>query len=317
MFTFNERDLHRMPTPLRTHLPIKGFIASSNILDDDAARDNEADIALLRLPAPSLRGTFAKAYTLLTKLTAQIGWDELLRTRSTVFVMEEEYRKHKAHGSIDGSQGEQTPRPNNPTDDDASTKGMRSPRPTVHINTNLEKDSPFKAEDQLEVPQTPIPTIKISSESDHEREHAALKKMGIHANGAPENVPSPVQEEQEDEVRKSMANDMPDTPTITKPEVAQPADEDRTAGEHGEPSNAESELSKLPEAEPTTDTGSSFNNKRLCERWLDNLFMSLYEVSRNGVPFQRNLMTILVLGSEGLYHLACRDLAFQNPAHVI
>jgi hypothetical protein len=41
MFTFNERDLHRMPQPARTHLPVKKFIAESNILDDESARDNE------------------------------------------------------------------------------------------------------------------------------------------------------------------------------------------------------------------------------------------------------------------------------------
>ena len=56
----------------------------------------KADVALLRLPAPSLRGTFAKAYALLTLLVAKIGWDELLKCRSSVFVMEEEYRKQKA-----------------------------------------------------------------------------------------------------------------------------------------------------------------------------------------------------------------------------
>ena len=41
MFTFNERDLHRMPAPMRTHLPVKKFIADSNILDEESARDNE------------------------------------------------------------------------------------------------------------------------------------------------------------------------------------------------------------------------------------------------------------------------------------
>jgi hypothetical protein len=271
MFTFNERDLHRMPTPLRTHLPIKAYIAASNILDEDSGRDNEADIALLRLPAPSLRGTFAKAYSLLTKLTAQIGWDELLRTRSTVFVMEEEYRKHKAHASVDG---DDTPRPNDFADDNASMKGMRSPRPMMHINTNL---AGATGEDQLDVPQTPIPTIKISSESDHEREHAALKKMGISANGAPDNIPSPVPEEREEDVQKSLATEISTGSEITKPEQVQPAAEDRKASDTtGEAANATDVGVTEPE-----DTGSSFNNKRLCERWLDNLFMSLYEVSRS------------------------------------
>lgn len=153
MFTFNERDLHRMPTPAKTHLPIKKFIADSGILDEESARDNEADIALLRLPAPGLRGTFAKAYSLLTLLVSKIGWDELLKTRSVVFVMEEEYRAHK-HSASD-----------------------------VSVNTSE------------------IPTIRISSESSR-------------------------------------------TPVPAAPEVG------------------------------------GFSNKRLCERWLDNLFLVLYEVSR-------------------------------------
>lgn len=101
MFTFNERDLHRMPTPARTHLPVKKFIADSGLIDEESARDTEADVALLRLPAPGLRGTFAKAYEILALLASKIGWDELLKARSDVFVMEEEYRQHKTTGSVD------------------------------------------------------------------------------------------------------------------------------------------------------------------------------------------------------------------------
>ena len=47
------------------------------------------DRDLLTLPAPGLHGTFAKAYVLLTKINLKIGWDNLLKTRSNVFVMEE------------------------------------------------------------------------------------------------------------------------------------------------------------------------------------------------------------------------------------
>jgi hypothetical protein len=135
MFTFNERDLHRMPTPARTHLPVKKFIAESNILDEESARDNEADVALLRLPAPGLRGTFAKAYSLLTLLVSKIGWDELLKTRSVVFVMEEEYRLHKTSNSID---------------DSASITAMRSPTPseipTIRISSESARHAPAKPE---------------------------------------------------------------------------------------------------------------------------------------------------------------------------
>lgn len=92
MFTYNERDLHRIPEAARTHFPIRPLAAQSKLLDEDSANDNEADVALLRLPAPALRGTFASAYGILTKLANKIGWDELLKCRSEVFVMEEEYR---------------------------------------------------------------------------------------------------------------------------------------------------------------------------------------------------------------------------------
>jgi hypothetical protein len=55
----------------------------------------QSDPNLLRLPAAALHGTFLQAYSLLTKLASKVGWDELLRARSDVFVMEEEYRKAK------------------------------------------------------------------------------------------------------------------------------------------------------------------------------------------------------------------------------
>lgn len=132
MFTFNERDLHRMPTPARSHLPIKKFIADSGLIDEESARDNEADVALLRLPAPGLRGTFAKAYELLTLLVSKIGWDELLKTRSSVFVMEEEYRQHRSGASVDVTGRLSVDARENghaeDADEDASTRGIRSPQ---------------------------------------------------------------------------------------------------------------------------------------------------------------------------------------------
>lgn len=214
MFTFNERDLHRMPAPARTHLPVKKFIADSNIVDEDAGRDNEADVALLRLPAPGLRGTFSKAYSLLAQLVSKVGWDELLKTRSKVFVMEEEYRAHKRAAT---------------ETDDASVRAMRHATPAA---------SP--APSPAPAPPTPspgdIPTIRISTESARTPEPRAVGGQSL--------------EEAQTNGRE--------TETLSKPEEA-----------HDEV------------AEETTV--SAFSNKRLCERWLDNLFLVLYEVSRHSV----------------------------------
>jgi hypothetical protein len=53
--------------------------------------------SLRKLHAAGYQGTFLKAYNLLTKIAAAIGWDQLLKTRSEVFVMEEEYRVERQH----------------------------------------------------------------------------------------------------------------------------------------------------------------------------------------------------------------------------
>lgn len=146
MFTFNERDLHRMPSPRLSHLPTKKFIADSGLIDEESARDNEADVALLRLPAPGLRGTFAKAYELLTLLVSKIGWDELLKTRSSVFVMEEEYRAHRTGPSVDARDGREE---NGHADEDASTRGLSSPRASEDADgEEIEKPQPAQAEEE-------------------------------------------------------------------------------------------------------------------------------------------------------------------------
>lgn len=51
---------------------------------------------LERLPSATLQGTFKKAYSLLSLLCLKLGWEELLNIRSKVFVMEDEYRIHRA-----------------------------------------------------------------------------------------------------------------------------------------------------------------------------------------------------------------------------
>ncbi|KAF8588198.1 chaps-domain-containing protein [Ramaria rubella] len=233
MFTYNERDLHRMPTPQRTHLPVKQYIIDSQILGEDREEDNEADLALKRLPAPNLRGTFARAYSLLTRLVSQIGWDELLTTRSTVFVMEEEYRMQKAQGDINAVVNGETSGVNGSVrnsgvstiegaDDDASTRAVVSPaRETSEIDVNA----------------ATIPTIRITTESDQEqREDASNDEAADVTTVAGESLGKPVQAATQDE-----GEDVGDTATLSGGEAF------------------------------------SFSNKRLCERWLDNLFMVLYE----------------------------------------
>ena len=84
---------------------------------------------------------------MLARLVSKIGWDELLKTRSAVFVMEEEYRMQKAqadiHAASSGSvnsdnangvvihEDGSTTNAHADSDDDASTRGMVSPHPRL------------------------------------------------------------------------------------------------------------------------------------------------------------------------------------------
>jgi hypothetical protein len=402
MFTYNERDLHRMPTPARTHLPIKPFISDSGILDEGSAADNEvslaslhptlrllfllnatlliripfslqADIALLRLPAPSLRGTFAKAYSLLTRLVAQIGWDELLRSRSAVFVMEEEYRQQK--NKPDGSTAEE-PLPNgtassatppSPTSssssssahsqtDSSSTQAMRSPGPAFPGETNTSSSSTTSSSLQLDAPgQHEIPTIKISSESDRDEEHRDLARAGVDVDGG-RGEKEKLEGVKEEDSGKGEEEDGAKTPTLEKPELARDPGEGGGGDAEGRPPSPpgslkgkEKQTSGGDDGEVEEQEGFSFSSKRyaylalsgcphllhllivlafrlcrLCERWLDNLFMVLYEVRL----FPSSSLRIFLpdpcvahassdrTGSACLHHLASRDLAFQDPTYV-
>lgn len=102
MFTYQDRDTPRMPQPSRIMLPI----LAESILDEiDEGQPRQGDPhdyihpSLRKLHAAAYQGTFLKAYNLLTKIAASIGWDQLLKIRSEVFVMEEEYRVERQHST--------------------------------------------------------------------------------------------------------------------------------------------------------------------------------------------------------------------------
>lgn len=188
----------------------------------------------MRLPAPGLRGTFAKAYHLLTLLVAKIGWDELLKTRSVVFVMEEEYRLHKTHASVDL----------NGHNDASSVAGLKSPP------------------DHPEPQRTPsdIPTIRISTESartpsatngDHAGKFPDAPEAGDETSDEPSSAGT-------DNGIGSADHEEPSVPT-PEPQLEKP----ETAHEKEDGSGAAGVISGEGE-----EAVSAFSNKRLCERWL-------------------------------------------------
>ncbi|KAL8900270.1 MAG: hypothetical protein Q9207_005774 [Kuettlingeria erythrocarpa] len=212
MFTYQDKDLPRMPDPARILLPVLPESMLDEI-DDPPGHYDEVHPSLRKLHAAGYKGTFLKAYSLLTEITSKIGWDQLLRIRSQVFVMEEEYRSEK--------QINHNPNPN------ASTTALRG-TPSPGINGEASEGHPDGATD----PQT--------DDKETLNENQASSSPPESATMAAESIEKPEH-------------------TIT-PEVVKSGNDDESA----ETANAKSKYTQ-------------FHNKRLCERWLDNLFMVLYE----------------------------------------
>ncbi|KAJ4156007.1 hypothetical protein LMH87_001223 [Akanthomyces muscarius] len=202
MFTYQDKDAPMMPEPKEVHLPILPETRLDEIDSEPESRFSEqVDPSILGLRAAAYRGTFKQAYSILTEMTSKIGWDQLLKIRSTVFVMEDEYRTEK-HEATQGTH-KRTP----------STDGLRG---------------------------TPDPTANGEDKEEDEGEDG------------------------DEEEGKAKAKEVENT----------------NGDENGveRPSNTIDPKSLKGDQETSNDDESSkLNTKRLCERWLDSLFMVLYE----------------------------------------
>jgi tetratricopeptide (TPR) repeat protein len=200
MFTYQDKDAPRMPEPAKVMLPLLPDTALDEI--DESMDNHDTDMVnpnLRKLGAGNYKGTFQKAYSLLTDITAKIGWDSLLKIRSQVFVMEEEYRSEKTPKTAEGGASIES----------SSTTAIRVPSPKV----NGDDTASFKSTDDATLADTQ------------------------HYN-----------------------NQTGDS--LEKPEHTVASEEVKSGSE---------------DPDPTHMAYTHFQHKRLCERWLDNLFMVLYE----------------------------------------
>ncbi|PSS20419.1 hypothetical protein M430DRAFT_100011 [Amorphotheca resinae ATCC 22711] len=205
MFTYQDKDAPVLPEPKEVHLPTLPETRLDEIDSEPESKYGEqVHPSLLTLRAAQYKGTFKHAYSILTEMTAKIGWDQLLKIRSNVFVMEEEYRSEKQPPV---GQGETASKRT------ASTDGLRgSPGPPVNGDDHTDEEKSTNGDSTL------------------------VAENGTKGSAGDDSVEKP-------------------SHTIT-PEEVKGSSEDNEA---------------------TEEQLSRFNNKRLCERWLDSLFMVLYE----------------------------------------
>ncbi|KND00333.1 uncharacterized protein SPPG_04655 [Spizellomyces punctatus DAOM BR117] len=251
MFTYCERDSHRMPPPARTHLPLKPDpstlkadedpkkvpVGNGTVYDENDPRENEVHPELQRLAFLSLRGTFSKAYALLVRIASKVGWDELLRYRSSVFVMEEEYRIHRALVEEEQKTTEVEAKA-------ASEEGSpQSGEPNGSAQHEEGKEQ--QTQDDEDMVEAQMEAISLDDDSSPSKpEKSSERPIG------------------ETEKKGGLSID----------ELMR-----RTGGDtHNEASKGEEVQAPNPRP-PRHSISFSFKNKRLCDKWLDNHFMILYQ----------------------------------------
>ncbi|KAL2176920.1 Chs5p-Arf1p-binding proteins-domain-containing protein [Thermothelomyces heterothallicus CBS 202.75] len=209
MFTYQDKDAPVLPEPRDIHLPTLPETRLDEIDSEPESRYSEqVDPSLLNLRAAAYKGTFKHAYNILTEMTAKIGWDQLLKIRSNVFVMEDEYREKQESTSY-------------PKNRNASTDALRgTPDPTANGDASDAADEGEK---------------EANGNGEEKEGEGGSATQTLSPNGRAEDIERPSSAMDPDEVKKG------------------------------------------DECSPKDDHFSRLNNKRLCERWLDSLFMVLYE----------------------------------------
>ncbi|KAK7995276.1 hypothetical protein PG990_014049 [Apiospora arundinis] len=236
MFTYQDKDAPLMPEPKDVYLPTLPETRLEEIDSEPESRYNEqVDPSLLNLRAAAYRGTFKQAYSILTEMTAKIGWDQLLKIRSNVFVMEDEYRTERQDTSSLAP----------PAQRNASLDGLRgTPEPPVNGDEENEKEKESDKDDD--------------DKSTVEEDEKDVKEV--------------------DEDEKSKSGDADSTaPTLTNgKDVPNEVEKPEHTIDPGKV-KADAIKSDSDNSATTEEHLSRLNNKRLCERWLDSLFMVLYE----------------------------------------
>jgi hypothetical protein len=173
MFTYQDKDAPRMPEARNYVLPLLPDTALDEI--DESLDRGDTDMVhpnLRKLAAASYKGTFLKAYSILTEITARIGWDQLLKTRSLVFVMEEEYRNERGpavkqaehvteHSSSTTALHSSSPKLNGEEASSPASDGESEPKTAVPVTTSV-----AASQSGLERPENTVASEEVKSGGD-------------------------------------------------------------------------------------------------------------------------------------------------------
>eukprot|EP01134_Creolimax_fragrantissima_P003539 CFRG3539T1 len=295
-------------------MPKPHWMSNSNeVMRDMVEEEEDGDPTLSNLPASSLKGTFAAAYNVLTRILTEITWDELLSFRSKVFLMEEEYTstfKQQAPLSSSVPDDAEKPVPNeeinmvtgeasNPTHASGIEGDTRDSVDVVHSEHECSVDKHTSSTDEK---SDETDTVKQATDEglgvDGPEEKAGLGEAGLGENNPEEDAGLGVNNPEEDAglgvndpdddnglgvadaglESTGEEKDMETTTSLVNEKESIPLQPVSTSVDGGlaTPSNPVTFRTRDSISDAFLDTPIA-GGKRLLERWLDQLFTALYQ----------------------------------------
>ncbi|ORX45178.1 chaps-domain-containing protein [Piromyces finnis] len=255
--------------------------------DDDNEKFSDVHPDFLKLPGKRLYGTYKKAYKVLIRILNNVGWDNLLQYRSKVFIMEEEYKlnvqfktpeseekianKEKEMNKLKVKKRMQSLVRNKPVLESTNSliDNKLSEKNNKNTNTTEKNDgiittriTPFSEDANEEKMNQKINEINLNK--DEEKPKQSEEKIVIEFDNK-ENA------EKEKKVVLKFENE---EALNSMESLRIKFDEETSNNDNGEEVKEEDQSKQLPRMHSYR---MALTTKRLCERWLDNMFMVLYE----------------------------------------
>ncbi|KAG4095189.1 chaps-domain-containing protein [Neocallimastix lanati (nom. inval.)] len=261
---------------------------------DDKFRDVHSDF--LKLPGNRLYGTYRRAYNILIRILNNIGWDNLLQYRSKVFIMEEEYKLNVQFKSPESE--EKIANKEKEMNKLKVKKRMQSlirNKPKLEstnslINQRLNKKT-SKAElnkDKKENKENGIITTHItpfSEETENQKENEKAITEGVNEINLNKEKPQEINEKVKIEF-DNKENAEKESKVVLKFENEEALHSKENLNINFDEENNEEENDPSQDLPRIHSYKMALTTKRLCERWLDNMFMVLYEDLRVFSLFQ-------------------------------
>jgi len=319
MFNNKKKDLSgkNFSSPLKKRIPhneniptiSQSELHALNVLysieeSDDNMEDKFKDVHqdFLKLPGFRLRGTFRRAYNILIRILNNVGWDNLLQYRSKVFIMEEEYKLNiqfktpESEEKIANKEKEM-----NKLQIKKRMQSLVRSKPVMEstndlINDKLNKKGSQASLKKKEKDDNGIITTRITPFSEIENENKEEKTVtegmsNINLNDKQEKLKESEEKKEEEKIKIEFNNEeniKNESKVVLKfeNEEALHSKENLKITFDGDSSNDENEDDQTSHLPRMHSYKMALTSKRLCERWLDNMFMILYEDLRVFSLFQ-------------------------------